>query len=202
MDWGLRGRVSVLNASISHGEDHGIHWWWDLIRSKQLSSRSVCRAQVFAGFSGRGNSIHNTQCLFSSFHIEDVDNQQLLVPVHIQPAVRLACYVILVYLLSLSLPLSLSLSHSTSLSLSVSQSVWLFFLCYDSKITSHSLLFLFSLFKTGIPAEYNSLLIIINIFLLSFIISTQPLRSGRIWHKVIFKRCLTGLNSEFFLLPD
>ena len=25
----------------------------------------------------------------------------------------------------------------------------------------------------------------------------QPLRSGRIWHKVIFKRSLTGLNSEF-----
>ena len=25
----------------------------------------------------------------------------------------------------------------------------------------------------------------------------QPLRSGRIWHKVIFKQSLTGLNSEF-----
>ena len=25
----------------------------------------------------------------------------------------------------------------------------------------------------------------------------QPVRSGRIWHKVIFKRSLTGLNSEF-----
>ena len=25
----------------------------------------------------------------------------------------------------------------------------------------------------------------------------QPLHSGRIWHKVIFKRSLTGLNSEF-----
>ena len=25
----------------------------------------------------------------------------------------------------------------------------------------------------------------------------QPLRSGRIWHKVIFKQNLTGLNSEF-----
>ena len=34
-----------------------IHCWWDLIRTKQLSSISVCRAQVFAGFSGHGNSI-------------------------------------------------------------------------------------------------------------------------------------------------
>ena len=25
----------------------------------------------------------------------------------------------------------------------------------------------------------------------------QPLRSGQIWHKVNFKRSLTGLNSEF-----
>ena len=25
----------------------------------------------------------------------------------------------------------------------------------------------------------------------------QPLRSSRIWHKVNFKRSLTGLNSEF-----
>ena len=25
----------------------------------------------------------------------------------------------------------------------------------------------------------------------------QPLRSGRIWHKVNFKRSLTGFNSEF-----
>ena len=33
--------------------------------------------------------------------------------------------------------------------------------------------------------------------LLSFTLFTQPLHSGRIWHKVIFKRCLTGLNSEF-----
>ena len=29
-----------------------------------------------------------------------------------------------------------------------------------------------------------------------FTIFTQPLHSGRIWHKVIFKRSLTGLNSE------
>ena len=33
--------------------------WWDLIRSKQLSSVSVCHVQVFAGFSSHGNSIHN-----------------------------------------------------------------------------------------------------------------------------------------------
>ena len=39
--------------------DRGIHCWWDLIRSKELSSVSVCRTQVFAGFSGHGNSIHN-----------------------------------------------------------------------------------------------------------------------------------------------
>ena len=57
------GRVWVLHSvvagSISSGGDHGIRCWWDLIRSKQLSSFSVWRAQVFAGFSGHGNSIHN-----------------------------------------------------------------------------------------------------------------------------------------------
>ena len=46
------------NCSASGG-DHSIHCWWDLIRSKQLSSVSVCRTQVFAGFSGQCNSIHN-----------------------------------------------------------------------------------------------------------------------------------------------
>ena len=35
--------------------DHSIHCCWDLIRSKQLSTGSVYRAQVFAGFSGHGN---------------------------------------------------------------------------------------------------------------------------------------------------
>ena len=35
-----------------------MHCWWGLIRSKQLSSVCVCHAQVFAGFSGCGNSIH------------------------------------------------------------------------------------------------------------------------------------------------
>ena len=44
---------------ISDREDHGIHCSWDLIRSKQLSSVSVCHAQVFAGFSGHSNSIYN-----------------------------------------------------------------------------------------------------------------------------------------------
>ena len=41
------------------GADDGIHRWSDLIRSKQLSTVSVCRAHVFAGFSGYGNSIVN-----------------------------------------------------------------------------------------------------------------------------------------------
>ena len=50
---------SVVAGSISSEEDHGILCWWDLIRSKQLLSVSVCHAQVFAEFSGRGNSIHN-----------------------------------------------------------------------------------------------------------------------------------------------
>ena len=40
------------------GGDHSIHCWWDLIRSKQLSSGSVCHAQVFGRFFGHGNSIH------------------------------------------------------------------------------------------------------------------------------------------------
>ena len=44
---------------ISNGGEYSIYCWWDLIKSKQLSSVSVCCAQVFAGFSGHGNSIHN-----------------------------------------------------------------------------------------------------------------------------------------------
>ena len=35
--------------------------------TKQLSSVSVCRTQVFAGFSGRGNSINNCTFLFTFF---------------------------------------------------------------------------------------------------------------------------------------
>ena len=63
VDWWLSVRVlalhSVVAGLISSEGDHGIHCWWDLIRSKQLSSVSVCHMQVFAGFSDHGNSIHN-----------------------------------------------------------------------------------------------------------------------------------------------
>ena len=63
VDWWLSGRVlalhSVVAGLISSGGDHGIHCWWDLVRSKRLSSVSVCRTQVFTRFSGHGNSIHN-----------------------------------------------------------------------------------------------------------------------------------------------
>ena len=51
------------------GEDHGIHCWWDLIRSKQLSSGSVYRAYVFAGFSGHCNSIHNIFALLKKENV-------------------------------------------------------------------------------------------------------------------------------------
>ena len=51
---------SVVTCSISSEGDHGIHCWWDLIKSNQLSSVYLCHAQVFAGFSGHGNAIHNT----------------------------------------------------------------------------------------------------------------------------------------------
>ena len=64
MNCWLSCRISVLQSvvtgSISSGGDHSIHYWWDLIRSKQLSSVSVCCAWVFTGFSGHGNSIHNS----------------------------------------------------------------------------------------------------------------------------------------------
>ena len=43
--------------------------------------------------------------------------------------------------------------------------------------------------KTSWPSSKYPIFVIIHIY--------QPLRSGRIWHKVIFKRSLTGLNSEF-----
>ena len=47
MNWWLSCRVlamqSVVAGSISSGGDYGIHCWWDLIRSKQLSSVPVCR---------------------------------------------------------------------------------------------------------------------------------------------------------------
>ena len=48
MDSWLSCRVSALQSvvtgSIFSDGDHGIHCWWDLIRSKQLSSVSVRRA--------------------------------------------------------------------------------------------------------------------------------------------------------------
>ena len=48
--------VSTLLGLISSVYlDHGIHCWWDPIRSKQLSSISVCRAQEFARFFGHSN---------------------------------------------------------------------------------------------------------------------------------------------------
>ena len=63
MDSWLSCRVSALQSvvtgSISCGGDHSIHCWWDLIKSKQLSSISVCHVYVFAGFSDHGNSIPN-----------------------------------------------------------------------------------------------------------------------------------------------
>ena len=78
MNWWLSGRVSALHSvvagSISSGGDHGIHCWWDLIRLKQLSSVSVCRTQVFAGFSGHGNSIHDTFDAFN--HSQNPDKIQ------------------------------------------------------------------------------------------------------------------------------
>ena len=63
VDQWLSGRVSTLHSvvtgSIISKVDPRIHCWWDLIRSKQLSRGSVLHAQVFAGFSGHGNSIYN-----------------------------------------------------------------------------------------------------------------------------------------------
>ena len=62
VDRWLSGRVlalhSVVASLISSGGDHSIHCWWDLIRSKQLPSGSICHMQVFARFSGHGNSIY------------------------------------------------------------------------------------------------------------------------------------------------
>ena len=48
INWWLSCRVlalqTVVTGSISSGGDYGIHCWWDLIRSKQLSSVPVYRA--------------------------------------------------------------------------------------------------------------------------------------------------------------
>ena len=51
--------MSTPQSINLNGGDHSIHSWWDLIRLKQLSSGSICRVQVFVGFSGHGNSIYN-----------------------------------------------------------------------------------------------------------------------------------------------
>ena len=49
VDLWLSGRVLALHSVVtglsSSGGDHGVHCWWDLIRSKQLSSISVCHSK-------------------------------------------------------------------------------------------------------------------------------------------------------------
>ena len=46
---------SVVARLISSSEGHCVYCWWDLMMSKHLSSVFVCHA----GFSDRGNSIHD-----------------------------------------------------------------------------------------------------------------------------------------------
>ena len=63
-------RLCILWSLVwfPEGGNHGIHWWWDLIRSKQLSSVSVCHAQVIARF--YGNLIHkfwDVEFFFAAF---------------------------------------------------------------------------------------------------------------------------------------
>ena len=41
---------SVIAGSISSGGDQNIHYWWDLKRSKQLFSVSVCHTQCLPVF--------------------------------------------------------------------------------------------------------------------------------------------------------
>ena len=59
----LNGRVSALHSVvaglISRVRDHGIHCRRDLTWPKQLSNGNVCCTQVFARFSGHGNSFYN-----------------------------------------------------------------------------------------------------------------------------------------------
>ena len=63
----LSGRVSALYSVVTRG-DHDIHYWRNLIKSKQLSSVSVCHTQVFARFSGHGNSIYKFLFLDPFWH--------------------------------------------------------------------------------------------------------------------------------------
>ena len=60
VNWWVSGKVSALHSvvagSISSREYHGNTL---LMRPNKLSSVSVCHEQVFAGFSGQDNSIHN-----------------------------------------------------------------------------------------------------------------------------------------------
>ena len=56
-------------GSLFCGVDHGIHSWWDLTRSKWLSSGSICCTQVFARFSGHDNSIYNGNKLINFFFL-------------------------------------------------------------------------------------------------------------------------------------
>ena len=63
---------SVVAGSIS-----GFHSWWDLIRSKQLSSILVNHAQVFAGLSGHGYSVHNIIPLHKKENVDQYTFMQL-----------------------------------------------------------------------------------------------------------------------------
>ena len=74
VDRWLSGRVSarqsVVAGSIISARNQGIHNWWVLVKSRQLSSGSVRRVQGFAGFSGYGNSIYNTIPLLQKENME------------------------------------------------------------------------------------------------------------------------------------
>ena len=50
---------SIVTGSIFSGEDHGIHCWWDRIRSNQLYSGSECCAQCLPDFLIMVIQIHN-----------------------------------------------------------------------------------------------------------------------------------------------
>ena len=69
--------LSLLNiltpTATIYYRDHDIYCWWDLIRSKQLFSVSVCHAEVFAGFSGHGNPIHGTKLYTGQSYIRQTN---------------------------------------------------------------------------------------------------------------------------------